>query len=183
VKKRSVGLILVTKIPAEDGSMKCVAVLHRRGIWNFEDPSGVKRESYPGCSQVTVHGGLKDDESFLDGLDREVGEEIGKDFGNIFDLDLLELTHINNEKKEIITYCALVEMERIRKIRLAPESGGLDFIDGMQINGQFDSPTVIEDSFKKVGCPPSIRAMFPDEIKAVREALIFADGRPWPYKT
>ena len=182
MKKRSVGLILVTKIPAEDGSEKPAAVLHRRGIWNFEDPSGIKRESYPGCCQVTAHGGLKDNESFLDGLNREVEEELGTEFGNIFDLDLFELVHVDSEKKEVCTYGAIVTIERIKKIRLAPESGGLDFIFESQLDG-LSAPTIIDDSFKKVGCPPSLRAMFADEIKAVREAFIFANGEPWPYKT
>ena len=177
MKKKSVGLVLITKVPTEDGSEKFVAVLQRRGIWNFEVPGTIKHESYPGCSQVTVHGGLEGNESFLDALNREVEEELGEDFGNVFDTNLLELVHENNEKKEVYTYGAIVGIERIKRIRLAPESGGLDFIDETQLDG-LDAPIpIMDDTIKRVGCSPSVRAMFPDEIEALREAFKFAKGQ------
>ena len=60
--KKSVGLILMSWVPQEDGSKKLVAILQRRGIWDFER---MDKETFPGCYQVTFHGGLEENETFL----------------------------------------------------------------------------------------------------------------------
>ena len=78
--KRSVGLVLMTKI-VFGGTFKMCAVLQHRGEYNFEKMSW---ETFPGCLQVTCHGGAEEGESFEAALQREIGEELGENFANSY---------------------------------------------------------------------------------------------------
>ncbi|MDO8467129.1 MAG: NUDIX domain-containing protein [bacterium] len=69
-EKRSVGLIVFMHLPP-DG---LVAILQKRGEINDEN---LIPESYPGGSQLTVWGGVKDEETYEEALRREIGEEAG----------------------------------------------------------------------------------------------------------
>jgi hypothetical protein len=160
--KKSVGIIVITRIP--NGEL--AAVLQRRGVFNFEK---TKRESYPGCSQVTAHGGLKEGEGFYDGLIRESLEELGEEFVQLAknDTELFELVHDNDTEKEVITFGAFVAWERIKSIRLLPESGGIDIVPQSEIGSLVE----ITKDMKETGCSPSIRALFPDEIEAIKKAF------------
>lgn len=157
--KKSVGIIVITKLP--DGEF--AAVLQRRGVFNFEK---IKRESYPGCCQVTAHGGLKEGEDFQQGLVRESKEELGPEFTNITK-GLLKLIHDKTDEKEVITYGTFVAWERVQQIRLSPESGGIDILPQSELGSLVE----ITKDMKETGCSPSIRALFPDEIEAVKKAF------------
>jgi len=157
--KRSVGIIVITKLPGGEFA----AVLQRRGVFNFEK---MKRESFPGCCQVTAHGGLKEGEDFQQGLVRESVEELGPDF-SIQIKGLQKLSHDETTEKEVITYGTFVTWERIRQIRLSPESGGIDILPQSELGTLVE----ITKDMKETGCPPSIRALFPDEIEAIKKAF------------
>jgi len=163
--KKSVGLILVMRLSENSVPM---LILQRRGRWNTEKCAP---ESYPGCCQVTVHGGLKEDESFLEALSRESREELGRAFTVTYEKDvhLIRLVEVRNDKKEVITYGGIVMPERLRLVQLGPDSGGFDPItmeEALQI-------VPITDEMKIIGPPPGVRAMFPDEIEAVGKAFEF----------
>ena len=75
-KKRSGGLaILLSNVPGEG---ELVELLSTRGLVNPEKlPKGEILESFPGGCQIAVHGRVKEEESELDALYREVQEEFG----------------------------------------------------------------------------------------------------------
>jgi hypothetical protein len=164
--KKSVGLILMSWVPQKDGSKKLVAILQRRGIWDFER---MDKETFPGCYQVTFHGGLEEDETFLDTLKRESEEELGKEFSkkNHLNKNLKELFHKNETEKEVITFGALIPFEQISLIRLGMSTGGLDLVEEKQVKKIIN----ISPEFREVGAPSSVIAMFPDEIEALKKAF------------
>jgi hypothetical protein len=157
--KRSVGIIVITKLP----SGEFAAVLQRRGVFNFEK---VKRESYPGCCQVTAHGGLKEGEDFDQGLVRESNEELGQEFANLT-LGMWKVNHQKTTEKENITYGRFCSWEEIQKIRLSPESGGIDILPQSELGTLVE----ITKDMKETGAPPNVRALFPDEIEAIKKAF------------
>lgn len=167
--KRSVGLVIITRIPdpQNPGPGKFMAVLQRRGTWNTEK---MKLESYPGCLQVTCHGKLEGDEGYQEALLRESCEELGKEFTTmlISDISFVELVHETNDEKSVITLGAFVPAEKLRFIRLGPDTGGLDLVSAEDV---YDISELTSE-FKEKG--PEFRytrIMFADEIQAVKKAL------------
>lgn len=165
--KRSVGLIVMTQIPGG----KLVAVLQRRGSFNTEK---MAPESYPNCLQVTCHGGVKEDESFEFGLEREIVEELGevfaaklKNWGNWLDEPAVRF---RNKKKEIATYGVFVPSEWLPLIRLGPDTGGLVYVAAKQVK----EIVKITDEMKANG-PEFARtmAMFKDDIGALKTCFKF----------
>lgn len=168
--KKSVGCVVVVTTDEK----KFVVALQRRGV----------QDSYPGACQVTVHGRVEESDGGEDGgfytaLIRESREELGDVFTakcqENYDLaDLIDVSDDKTEKEEVKTYAAWLPYEFLDLIRLERTSGGIDLVPA-EI---FFNEEVIEISseHKKDGYPPSVRAMFPDEIKAVRRALeVFRD--------
>ncbi len=172
--KKSVGLVVMVKMPQEDGSEVLMAVLQRRGTFNTEK---MKPESYPGCCQVTCHGGLEEGESFDAALIREVEEELGTDLAKCLrclpnKAGVEILVHKETTEKEIITYGALIPVGWLKMIRLGPDSGGLAYMTARQMS--VENPDLYEtpEVMKRLG--PNHRrtiAMFQDEIEAVRTAF------------
>ncbi len=162
--KRSVGIIVITKLPGGEFA----AVLQRRGVFNFEK---MKRESFPGCCQVTAHGGLKDDEDFGPGIIRESTEELGKIFTELYIQNgaLASIGFKRDEEggKEVLTFWLFANFEHIKEIRLSPESGGIDILPQSELGSLVE----ITKAMKENGCPPSVRALFPDEIEAIKKAF------------
>ena len=134
-------------------------------------PKKMSKESYPGCCQVSVHGGLKDGESFYVGLIRESSEELGDEFTQASqkDIPLTELFRELTNEKEVRTYGAFIPTERLSMVRLGPDSGGLELVHGDNFfNGQVQE---ITEDMKLNGPPHGVIALFPDEIQAVKKAL------------
>lgn len=77
-KRRVVGLLVMTELP----EMGLVAVLQRRGEFNHEK---MGPESFPGALQLTVWGGMEDDETPYGAMLREAEEELGKDVLSMLD--------------------------------------------------------------------------------------------------
>lgn len=179
MKKRAVALVVLTDIP----EIGCVAVLQKRGEFNHEK---MRSESYPGGCQLTVHGGLKPDESVVEGLLRESHEEMGHDFeqmlsrliGNpdVFEV-VMENTilngvalvnHAEDESSEIFNFAVRLPYRFLNDVRLGPSSGGICLVRQEDVKGIVDLR-----SFNKVEGvnSRSIVAMFPDAKKAVQKAF------------
>ena len=129
-------------------------------------------ETRPGGCQVTVHGNLEAGESFVDGLRRELTEELGIRFQRaIFNRSLEDLELLvddDHPDKEVVTYGMVVGPEVLSLVCFGPSTGGFDFVtcngvDNIRNLKEFDSKIGVTDL--------TIVAMFPDEIIAVRKAF------------
>ena len=164
-KKRSVGLVILTKIPV----MGLVAVLQRRGKFNHEKDWGA--ESFPGACQVTAHGKLEGAESFVEGLHRELAEELGTPFREgVFNETegIIRLVDDITLEKEVVTYGIVVKPETLNLARFGPSTGGFDFVTR---DGAGNIRNLKE--FSKTDGVTDLKtiAMFPDEIEAVQKAF------------
>ena len=163
----------MVKMPQEDGSEVLMAVLQRRGTFNTEK---MKPESYPGCCQVSVHGGVEEGESFDQAFIREVEEEFGKDFANCLrclpnKAGVEILIHEETTEKEIFTYGALIPVGWLKMIRLGADSGGLDYITRTMVDYIVPITRVFDKEVKEKGPPADNQMMFLDEIEAVKKAF------------
>jgi len=164
--RKLVGLILVTFIPDVNGKQKLMAVLQKRGPWDFEV---MKPEILPGCYQVTFNGELKEKETFLSAFFRESGEELGIKFTDKLKTNktLRELNHLKKENKEVIIFGALVSPEQLSLIRLSISTGGFALIDSNEIKKIIEvNPEIRENGVQKDRI-----VMFPDEIIAIKKAF------------
>ena len=162
---RSVGLVILTEVPG----LGLAAVLKERGYFDFEK---MKPESWPGGCQVTVHGGVNENEHFLTALHREMEEELGKDFSDSFwsntSRKITEVHAIRTSEKEIVTFAAKVHFGLLPGIKLSPESGAIRFLFRNEIGkisdlANYPKNTGVTDR-RKV-------AMFSDEEAAVLSAF------------
>ena len=162
--KMSVGLVVVT----HDLNGNLVAVLQRRGPYNHE--KAWVRENYPGGCQVTVHGGVGEDETVDRALFRETVEELGPTFAHKClncGHPLGGLTQVFNDG-EVLTFARYVDRGELSHIRWGPSSGGIEFVSAEDI------PDISDLGFydKNLGVIHLNNiAMFPDEIRAVKIAL------------
>ena len=167
--KKSVGVILLTHIPTDEGE-RLAAVLQRRGSFNHEDD--LRPETYPGCLQVTCHGGVEENETETTALYREMDEELGTRFLEVFwDHSQLRLiSRFSDEKKEVVTYGAIVPRSWFKLLKLGPDTGGILYV----CENALDGLTEITPEMKRKGPELSATlAMFSDEIKTVRMAFEF----------
>ena len=70
MQKTAAGLIIFTKLPHKG----LVAILSRRGEFDYEH---FKPQNYPNLYEVTAGGGIESGEHLIEGLLREVEEELG----------------------------------------------------------------------------------------------------------
>lgn len=128
------------------GDGRLVAVLRRRGKFNPEKDWG--KESYPGACQVTAHGKVKDGETSICALIREVREELGDEFARFVvekgmklipgersglrevDVDgpMKLISHTNHEDHLILNWGIYANRSLLNCIRLHPETGNIEFI-------------------------------------------------------
>jgi len=170
--KRSVGLLLVADVP--HWNPRRTAVLQRRGEFNQE--KDWLPESWPGICQLTVHGRLKEGEEPLDGLMREMEEELGKDFAaglkalNSEHNPMILLNSTDSVEGSISNYGIKIHQNLLNMIRLHPSSGGLYLLN----QDPLDSIKVLDPQQldKKVGViNRNLIVMWPEEREAVRLAL------------
>lgn len=171
--KRSVGLIVMVRIPQKEGSYRVMAALQRRGTFNHEK---MAPESYPNCLQVTCHGKLNDDEDFQAALYREMCEELGVTFAETFKGGYPGhlLVDSTTDEKRVMTFGVLIPINVIRDhVRLGPDSGGLIYISQDDVGDIVDLSSDMSAKRMKENGPEFsyTRAMFPDEIKAVKKAF------------
>jgi len=165
-EKTSVGLVILTEIP-EYG---LVAVSQRRGKFDVEK---MKKESYPGGIQVSAHGHLEDGEDFIDGLYREVGEELGKEVAiRLKDAkdSVLEINRVVNDKEEVVTYMVKFPAEFLKEVKLSASTAGLEYISEKDVASISDLKGI--DKIEGVADGRMI-AMFLDEKEAIAKAFEF----------
>jgi hypothetical protein len=164
IKKKSVGLIILTEV----FGFGLVAVLKARGSFNTEK---MDKESYAGVYQVTVHGGLKRGESFMDALFREVKEELGKKAEKIVKKNKAYISEINlmeTDDKIVMTYMLKLPSYFLNKIRLNADSGEIRLVKSEEVGIISD----IKDAYKVSGVADRrIVVMFPDEKESVKAAF------------
>jgi len=162
--EKSVGLVLITEVP----DLGVAAVLRERGFWNFEE---MKFESWPGACQVTVHGKLGPNETFMQAIRCEIEEELGTRFLNAFwpgFKSLVEVSHEKTEEKEVVTLATKVDFYMLNLIRLDPSAGSIRFLTPCELDCVQD----VRNFSKNQGVPDrTIIAMFPDEAEAVKKAF------------
>ncbi len=114
---KRVAIVLLTKKP--DG--ETVAILQRRGLWNFEKHGP---ESFPGACQLSAAGKLEVGEAPDRALIRELGEELGIILGDSPGVLL--------EEGGTRIYGALVPYEFLSGVKLHAGTGGLVFVSAAQ---------------------------------------------------
>lgn len=164
MQKKSVGLIVYTFFNG-----KLHAILQKRGRFNVEK---MGRESIPGLCQVSVHGGLRKNETFEKGLKRETREEMPG--LKVQFISLTELSHEENEKMEAITYGFVSEKDLetlLKSIHLHSGTGGLEIITAEDLPSiqTLNNPISAEDKLNGV-TDGSIK-MFPDELNALKKGF------------
>jgi hypothetical protein len=169
VKKKSVGLIILTKIESLGG---WVAILQRRGEFNHEK---FAPESFRGACQVTAHGKC-DGESEERALWREIREELGLEFELALSRYMKEnkiffniLTEKETDKEKVMTFGVVIPAKLIEDMRLNASSGGLKMVKKRQALAGHIIELIKTDREHGIS-NMTITAMFPDE----REAVIYA---------
>lgn len=173
-KKRSVGLLLVADFP--HWNPRCTVVLQRRG--EFNQKKDWLPESWPGICQLTVHGRLKENEEPLDGLMREVEEELGEDFAsglrafNAENNSMVLLNSVDTIRGSDWNYGTKIHQNLLNMIRLHPSSGGLHLLNCDRLNDiETLDPKRVD---KKVGITDrNLIVMWPEEREAVRLAFAY----------
>lgn len=156
MKKTAAGLIIFTKLPHQG----LVAVLSRRGEFDYEK---FKPEHYPHVYEVTAGGDIHQGEHLVEGLMREVEEELGSAVAKLIHHYAANLHHVAHEENErIITYTYAIYVPHFPLAIIKPHrsSGGIKII-----------------SIKDL---PNLKGFVPDSTKAGKpkedEAIwIFAD--------
>jgi len=152
-KKRSVGLLVVSRFPDEG----VAAVLWRR-------PS---TDSFPRACQVTCHGRIEEGESVFDALRREAFEELGERAAkqilpsNLEGLTLL--TQKSDEREDAVTYGIFVQDPSFWD-SLEPEVPGGQFLRRPLVD--IDTIRELTPADKK----QEVIAMHADEKEAVHRA-------------
>lgn len=161
MQQRSVGLVILTDVPAMGG---LCAVLQVRGEFNHEK---LGPESYPGACQITVHGKCEEGEWLPTALMREIREELGPGIHNSI-RQMSELNRVETEEKLVINYGCRLSAEIIKFIQLSASTGGIRLLRREDVEKIVD----LKKFDKKEGVRDrSVTAMFADEKEAVRLAF------------
>ncbi len=178
--EKSVSLLIMTRLKIKpDGPEELVAVLQRRGEFNHET---MGPESWPGVDQLTVHGKIKNSESDKGALCRETREELGGDFvsGKLaweaITANMIEIGRVEKPDKVIVHYAIEVLALALPLFRLNSSTGGLRLITKSDLS---DIQAVPNWNCNKTDGVYARRtfAMFPDEIKALKQAFTIFDNR------
>ena len=172
--KEDISLIIFTQLK---GYGK-VAILQARGEFNHER---MNPETYPGGTQSTVHGGLEQNETYIQALLRETEEELGEKVAQLIKSrlkDLKEVYHkgvkieIKTQTRKVKTYAIYIEDPSfIKDIRLSASSGGIRIVTKKDLkNLRSIYEHVKEPRFNGVD-ERRVIAMFPDELAALKSAF------------
>lgn len=103
MKKTAAGLILFTKIPHKG----LVAVLSRRGEFDYEN---FKPQNYPNLYEATAAGGINSGEQLIEGLLREVEEELGTATAKLIRHYAVQFQSVNYSERTISTDGATISI-------------------------------------------------------------------------
>jgi ADP-ribose pyrophosphatase YjhB (NUDIX family) len=162
--RKSVGLVIITQ---EQNSIYSV-LLQKRAEFNSEIGG---RESYPGCLQVSCHGGVEEGEDFLDALKRELHEELGQEFSHEFhrsSASLHKVFEAEDDEMHVIIWAMFFPKERLlTTIRRGKDVGDLIYVSEGEI-GQI-SPTTPD--MRENGAPREKMVASPFAIEAIKKGL------------
>lgn len=168
-KKKVVGLLCLTELPAEKGG-RLAAILQIRGSYNHEREGP---ESFAGGYQVTVNGSKMRDESDEDAIIRETSEELGEAFSLELwtNPDLEKIRLINRSETDrvvVVNYVLKIPYVFLERIELGQSVGGVRFLTQdelakIQNLDSFDRDTGVTDD--------NIIALFTDQIEALQKAF------------
>ncbi len=172
--KRMVGLIIFTVLPDKG----LVAILQKRGEFNHET---MQPESFPGGCQLTVWGGVEENETPTQALLRETSEEIG----NIlwwrlrWQIEMKEKTFCrlsgSGRRKDVRTiYAMMLKPELLGRLQLGAASGGIVLLEEEEIGeirklNDFDRSLGVQDR--------SVIAMWPDARRALIKGFCWAKNQ------
>jgi len=149
-----------------------MAVLQKRGKYNFEER---KRESWPGGCQVTTHGKLQEEEDFKTALFREAAEELGEAAARLIREranELVEVFHLSEKGKEVVTFALQFDFSFVQQIRLGPSTGGLQLVEKNIVYREAGGIQDLRFLDREDGARESKTiAMFPDELAALKVAF------------
>jgi hypothetical protein len=158
-------------------------------VIDSDDPSAIVQvrdaeDSYPGCLQLTIHGGVEDEETLKAALDRETREEIRELFqrASLFPPnDLIEnveatihdirIVHrIRTTNRQVVSLSAKLDPSMTPYLRPLIER---DIIRLVTRNELRDIRVINSDDpeHKKSGLGGSISAMFEDDLRVLKIAL------------
>lgn len=149
---------------------KLFAACQKRGGLNQE--KGFADESYRGAIQPLVHGGIEGEETPLQSLYREMGQEVGPEFRGVFDFTGNEKPFLSVDELQVLggredcvyyTTCLPVP-ESLERIHWHASTGGLVFISEEQL----DEIINLRDFAKTDIIPAETLAMFPDDVALLR---------------
>jgi hypothetical protein len=135
MQKTAAGLILFTKIPHKG----LVAVLSRRGEFDYEE---FKPQNYANLYEVTAAGGIDSGEHLIEGLLREVEEELGTATAKLIRHYATQLHNVSfNERVRIngggtiavYTYAVYIPHFPLKLIKPHRSSSGLKLITAKDI--------------------------------------------------
>lgn len=164
MKKKTVGLIILTNIPGPVGK---VAILQTRGKFNYEKR---QPETYIGATQISVHGSIEENESEYEALVRETKEEFGTEIAAEIENkkdELVELNKAENNAVLNVNFGIVLPNECLQKIKLHPSSGGLKLLPIEKIG----SISELKTSDRGKVIDGKTIAMFPDDIEALKLAF------------
>jgi len=168
-KKKVVGLLCLTELPAEKGG-ELAAILQVRGDYNHEREGP---ESFAGGCQVTVNGSKMKNESDQDAILREAKEELGETFSLELwtNPDLDEIRFINRKETDrvvVVNYVLKIPYNFLENIELGQSVGGVRFLKQSELAkvqelDAFDRDVGVTDD--------NVIALFTDQIEALRKAF------------
>jgi|AP45_3_1055517.scaffolds.fasta_scaffold00379_4 8-oxo-dGTP pyrophosphatase MutT (NUDIX family) len=168
-KKKVVGLLCFTELPAEKGG-KLAVILQIRGDYNHEKECP---ESFAGGCQATVNGSKMSNESDEETLFREAKEELGEAFSLELwtnpNLDKIRLINRKETDRVVaVNYALKIPYVFLENIELGQSVDGVRFLTQdelakIQELETFDRDTGVTDD--------NVVALFTDQIEALQKAF------------
>jgi|GEM_PF-2525188 len=171
MKKTAAGLILFTKIPHKG----LVAISSRRGEFDYDE---FKPQSYANLYEATAAGGIDSGEQLMDGLLREVEEELGTAATRLIAQYAPQFQSVGfNERTRttgtdtvsVYTYAVYIPHFPLRLIKPHRSSSGIKFINAEELARTKVFP--YEDKLK--GAPQNDGSiwMLPDYLEGLKKGF------------
>lgn len=171
MKKTAAGLILFTKDPHKG----LVAVLSRRGEFDYEK---FKPEKYQNLYEVTAGGGIESGEHLIEGLLREIKEELGTAAAKLIQHYATQFHTIayTEDYKAVYTYAVYIPHFPLNILKPHRSSAGILTVS------ERDLPTLKAFPINHERQGPSredkTRWMFPDQLEGLKKGFqLFAQSK------